>query len=210
MARRRNEAFITSKTHDRTRDGSLRLLEESLRLMNTDHLDLWQLHNVQRMEEIERIFAPGGALEALTKARDERMVRFLGITGHFDPGPLMEGIRRFPFDTVLMALNAADRHQHSFAEALLPLAVVAGAMASGTQVFSMYHQYQQFLSYSVTYGGSGIINWRAVNAQAGQLQMDFETTEKPHGAGACPECGGAMYQEEGCLVCRDCAYSQCS
>jgi aryl-alcohol dehydrogenase-like predicted oxidoreductase len=123
MARRRGEAFLTSKTYDRTRDGSLRLLEESLRLLNTDHLDLWQLHNVMRMEQIEQIFGPGGAIEALTKAKDEKMVRFLGLTGHFDPEPLMEGIRRFPFDTVLMALNAADRHQHSFAEALLPLAV---------------------------------------------------------------------------------------
>jgi hypothetical protein len=123
MTRRRNEVFLTSKTYDRTRDGSLRLLEESLRLLNTDHLDLWQLHNVMRMEQIEQIFGPGGAIEALTQARDQKMVRFLGITGHFDPEPLMEGIRRFPFDTVLMALNAADRHQMSFAERLLPLAV---------------------------------------------------------------------------------------
>jgi aryl-alcohol dehydrogenase-like predicted oxidoreductase len=123
MKRRRHEAFITSKTHDRTRDGSLRLLEESLRLLNTDHLDLWQLHNVMRMDDIERIFAPGGALEALTASREQKMVRFLGITGHFDPAPLMEGIRRFPFDTVLMSLNAADRHQSSFATDLLPLAL---------------------------------------------------------------------------------------
>lgn len=123
MKRRRSETFLTSKTHDRTRDGSLRLLEESLRLLNTDHLDLWQIHNVQRMDEIERIFAPGGVLEALTRAREEKMVRFLGITGHFDPQPLMEGIRRFPFDTVLMSLNAADRHQATFATELLPLAV---------------------------------------------------------------------------------------
>lgn len=123
MAHRRNETFLTSKTHDRTKDGSMRLLEESLRLLNTDHLDLWQLHNVMRMEQIEQIFGAGGAIEALTKARDEKMVRFLGITGHFDPVPLMEGIRRFPFDTVLMSLNAADRHQASFAQDLLPLAV---------------------------------------------------------------------------------------
>jgi predicted aldo/keto reductase-like oxidoreductase len=123
MARRRNEVFLTSKTHDRTKDGSLRLLEESLRLLNTDHLDLWQLHNVMRLEQIEQIFAPGGAIEALQQAREQKMVRFLGITGHFDPEPLMEGIRRFPFDTVLMALNAADRHKASFAERLLPMAV---------------------------------------------------------------------------------------
>ena len=65
MKRRRTEAFLTSKTHDRTRDGSLRLLEESLRLLQTDHLDLWQLHNISRMEEVEQIFGPDGAIEAL-------------------------------------------------------------------------------------------------------------------------------------------------
>jgi hypothetical protein len=123
MKRRRAETFLTSKTHDRTRDGSLRLLEESLRLLNTDHLDLWQLHNVARMDQVEQIFGPGGAIEALTQAREQKLVRFLGITGHADPEVLIEGIRRFPFDTVLMAVNAADKHHLSFIERLLPLAV---------------------------------------------------------------------------------------
>ncbi len=123
MTRRRSQAFLTSKTNDRTRDGSLRLLEESLRLLQTDHLDLWQLHNVARMDQVEQIFGPGGAIEALTQARDQGLVRFLGVTGHADPEVLMEALRRFPFDTILMALNAADRHQLSFAERLLPMAV---------------------------------------------------------------------------------------
>jgi len=123
MARRRSQAFLASKTNDRTRDGSLRLLEESLRLLNTDHLDLWQLHNVARMDQVEQIFGPGGAIEALTQARDQGIVRFLGVTGHADPEVLMEALRRFPFDTILLALNAADRHHLSFAERLLPMAV---------------------------------------------------------------------------------------
>lgn len=123
MKRRRNETFLASKTNDRTRDGSLRLLEESLRLLNTDHLDLWQLHNVARMEEVERIFAPGGAIEALQSAREQKMVRFLGVTGHADPAVLIAAIERFPFDTLLLALNAADKHHLSFIQQLLPLAV---------------------------------------------------------------------------------------
>lgn len=123
MRRRRAEVFLTSKTNDRTRDGSLRLLEESLRLLNTDHLDLWQLHNVARMQQVEQIFAPGGAIEALTQARDQRLVRFLGVSGHADPAVLIAMLERFPFDTILLALNAADRHHLSFAEQLLPLAV---------------------------------------------------------------------------------------
>ena len=123
MARRRSEVWLSSKTHDRTRDGSLRLLDESLRLLNTDHLDLWQLHNISQPAQVEQIFGPGGAIEALTQARDQRMVRFLGVSGHADPAVLMEMLRRFPFDTVLMALNAADRHQRAFAPELLPMAV---------------------------------------------------------------------------------------
>ncbi len=123
MKRRRKEAFLTSKTGDRTRDGSLRLLEESLRLLNTDHLDLWQIHNLARMEQVDEIFAPGGAMEALKQAREQKMVRFIGVTGHADPDVLMEAIRRFDFDTLLLALNAADPHHLSFAEKLLPMAV---------------------------------------------------------------------------------------
>jgi len=122
MATRRKEVFLASKTDDRTRDGSLRLLEQSLRLLKTDHLDLWQLHNVQRDDQIEQIFGKDGAIEALIKARDQKMVRFLGITGHFDPAVLMKGIERFEFDTILMALNAADTHRLSFQQELLPLA----------------------------------------------------------------------------------------
>lgn len=123
MKTRRAQVFLTSKTHDRTRDGSLRLLEESLKLLQTDHLDLWQLHNLSRMEQIEQIFGKGGAIEALQQAREQKMVRFLGVTGHADPDVLIAAIQRFPFDTILMALNAADRHHLSFIARLLPLAV---------------------------------------------------------------------------------------
>jgi aryl-alcohol dehydrogenase-like predicted oxidoreductase len=122
MATRRNEVFLATKTHDRTRDGSLRLLDESLRLLQTDHVDLWQLHNVRTNEEVDRIFGANGALEAMQKARDEKMVRFLGITGHFDPAPLMRAINQFEFDTILMALNPADPHFLPFQQGLLPLA----------------------------------------------------------------------------------------
>ncbi|ETX05149.1 aldo/keto reductase [Candidatus Entotheonella palauensis] len=119
----RDKVFLATKTHDRTRDGSLKLLDESLELLQTDHVDLWQLHNIQHLEEIERIFDTGGALEALLQARDDGRVRFLGITGHFDPAPLLEGLRRFDFDCILMALNAADPHCASFQAKLLPAAV---------------------------------------------------------------------------------------
>jgi uncharacterized protein len=122
MKTRRKEVFLASKTDDRTRDGSLKLLEQSLKLLNTDHLDLWQLHNVQRDGDLDLIFGKDGAIEALQKARDEKIVRFLGITGHFDPAVLTTGIERFPFDTILIALNPADKHHLPFASTVLAAA----------------------------------------------------------------------------------------
>jgi aryl-alcohol dehydrogenase-like predicted oxidoreductase len=122
MATRRREVFLASKTDDRTRDGALRLLDQSLRLLKTDHLDLWQLHNIGREDQLDQIFGKDGAIEALIKARDQKMVRFLGITGHFDPAVLAKGLERFDFDTILMALNAADSLRLPFQEELLPLA----------------------------------------------------------------------------------------
>ena len=123
MADRRNEAFLATKTKERTRDASLRMIEKSLELLKTDHVDLWQLHDVGTMFDVGEIFAKGGAMEALLEMQQQNVVRYLGITGHYRPDALMECIHRHPFDTVLMAMNAADPHHYSFNEALLPLAV---------------------------------------------------------------------------------------
>jgi len=123
MKHRRNETFLATKTKERTREGSMRMLETSLKLLQTDHIDIWQLHDIGTMADIEQIFAKGGAIEALLAARDQKTVRYLGITGHYRPDALMEAIHRYPFDTILMAVNAADPHHFSFSEQLLPLAV---------------------------------------------------------------------------------------
>lgn len=134
MKTRRKEVFLASKTDDRTRDGSLKLLEQSLRLLNTDHLDLWQLHNIMREDQLDQIFGRDGAIEAMQKARSEKMVRFLGITGHYDPAVLMKGIERFDFDTILMALNPADRHHLPFISTVLPLANKKGMGVIGMKI----------------------------------------------------------------------------
>jgi uncharacterized protein len=123
MAKRRNEAFLATKTKERTRDDSMRMIEKSLELLQTDHVDLWQLHDVGTMYDVDQIFAKGGAMEALLDMQQQKVVRFLGITGHYRPDALMECIHRHDFDTILMAMNAADPHHYSFNEALLPLAV---------------------------------------------------------------------------------------
>jgi aryl-alcohol dehydrogenase-like predicted oxidoreductase len=123
MKNRRHEAFLATKTKERTREGSLRMIEKSLKLLNTDHVDLWQLHDVGLPEDVDAIFAKGGAMEALIEMQDQKVVRFLGVTGHYRPEALIDAINRHPFDAILMAMNAADSHIHSFTEQLLPLAV---------------------------------------------------------------------------------------
>jgi aryl-alcohol dehydrogenase-like predicted oxidoreductase len=134
LGERRGQVFLASKTHDRSRAGSLRLLDDSLRRLRTEHLDLWQLHDLRTMEDLKRIFAKGGALEAMIEARADGRVRFLGITGHYDPAILLEAMRRFDFDTVLVALNAADVHRLSFIGTVLAEAARQGMGVIGMKV----------------------------------------------------------------------------
>jgi predicted aldo/keto reductase-like oxidoreductase len=134
MKTRRSEVWLSTKTHDRTYDGSMRLLEDSLKKLQTDHLDMWQLHNVQRQDQIDQIFAPNGAIKALEKAKSEGIVRHLGITGHYEPVVLKNAIHNYPFDAILMALNAADPHYLSFKKYLLPEAQKLGIAIIGMKV----------------------------------------------------------------------------
>jgi len=124
MKTRRSEVFLATKTHDRSYDGAMRHLESSLNNLQTDVIDLWQIHNVGgREEDFDMVFSDEGCMKALLKAKDEGVVRFLGYSGHQDPGPMKELHDRYDFDAVLMALNAADKHHNSFIEKLLPSAV---------------------------------------------------------------------------------------
>jgi aryl-alcohol dehydrogenase-like predicted oxidoreductase len=134
MATRRKEVFLATKTRERSYDGSMRALEGSLKRLQTDHVDLWQLHNVRTQEDLDQVFADDGAVKALEKARDEKIVRFLGITGHRDPFVLRKGIEQYSFDSILMALNAADRHSSSFIENLLPIAVKKNMAIIGMKI----------------------------------------------------------------------------
>lgn len=123
MKERRREVFLATKTHNRSYDGSMKLLEKSLKQLQTDKIDLWQLHNVRTQDDLNKIFANDGAIKALEEARRSGVVRFLGITGHYDPWVLKKAIDEYNFDCILMALNAADRHNKSFIDNLLPFAV---------------------------------------------------------------------------------------
>ena len=107
MPRIRDKIFLGCKTAQRTRDAAKAELHRSLERLGTDRLDLYQLHAVCKPHELDECTAKGGALEALLEAREEGLVRWLGITGHTHDAPAthLEALRRFGFDTVMFPLN---------------------------------------------------------------------------------------------------------
>ena len=122
LKERRKDIFLTSKSHARNKAGALAHLHETLTNMRTDHLDLWQVHDVREEEEIAEIFGPGGAIEAFVEARQQGKTRFIGVTGHHDPAILRTCIEQFDFDTVLMPVNPGEPQHKSFLSGVLPLA----------------------------------------------------------------------------------------
>lgn len=119
----RERIFLASKTHARDRDGAWQHLERSLARLKTDYLDLWQLHHVSYKEEIEEIFSKNGAIKAIEEAKQQKLIRFTGITGHHEPDVIAEGLRRYPFDTTLICINAADiHHPRPFITGVMPIA----------------------------------------------------------------------------------------
>ena len=107
VAKRRKEVFLTTKVSERDGDKVRRLVEESLKRLQTDHLDLTHIHSVEFAEDVQRIEAPNGLLDTLFKLREERITRFVGATSHTDPVSLADLPRRQPLDVTQMALNAA-------------------------------------------------------------------------------------------------------
>ena len=122
LGERRKEIFLTSKSHSRDKKGALAHLHETLRNMRTDHLDLWQVHDVREEGDISEIFGPGGAIEAFALAQQQGKTRFIGVTGHHDPSIIKKCIDQFDFDTVLMPVNPAEQRYKSFIDDVLPLA----------------------------------------------------------------------------------------
>ncbi|MFQ5844391.1 MAG: aldo/keto reductase [Planctomycetota bacterium] len=117
---RRDKVFVATKTIPRDRAGAARELETSLRRLRTDRVDLWQFHALRRTADTDRILGEGGAMEAAVAARKAGKVRFVGITGHYDPGVFVDAMNRHDFDTLLIPLNCIDPHHRSFEEQALP------------------------------------------------------------------------------------------
>ncbi len=103
----RSEIFLGCKTTERTRDGAKRSIHASLERLGVDSVDLFQFHSVGTMEKLDQCLGTGGAIEAVLEARDEGLLKYIGITGHGLDAPKVhaEGLRRFPLDTVMFPLN---------------------------------------------------------------------------------------------------------
>jgi aryl-alcohol dehydrogenase-like predicted oxidoreductase len=136
---RRDKVFLMTKVCTHGRDASLgmQMLEQSLRRLQTDHLDLWQVHGMGFDNDPELFIRPGGAAEALRKAQEQGKVRFVGFTGHKDPAVHLKMLATgFPFDSVQMPLNAFDANFHSFENQVLPELNRRGIAALGMKPFN--------------------------------------------------------------------------
>ncbi len=122
MKSRRDEVFLATKINKRRRDDVLAEIQQNLKELQTDHVDLIQVHAVNAMADLEAALAPDGALAALEEARRQGMTRFIGITGHARPSVLAQALQRYDFDTVLVALGVIDRLVTGPEDVLLPVA----------------------------------------------------------------------------------------
>lgn len=133
----RKDIFLASKTDNRTRDGSLKLIERSLKRLNTDYLDLWQIHHLDDSNEVLEVDKKSGALQALKEMKEQKVVKFVGFTGHQNPEVLTSMSKRYPFDTALFPVNAADKNMDkSFISYFLPIAKDQNMGIIGMKVFS--------------------------------------------------------------------------
>ena len=132
----RKQVFITTKSGKRTRVEAENELHASLRSLKTDYVDLWQLHGIQDQADVDKVFAPGGAMEAFEAARKAGKCRFLGFTGHHDPNAHLAMLKSYDrWDSVLMPLHAADPAYLSFEKIALPVALERGIAVQAMKVF---------------------------------------------------------------------------
>jgi uncharacterized protein len=122
LERRRKEVFLATKFEDRTYDGVMRQLEQSLKRLRTDRLDLYQVHLVASMADLDTLGLRGGALDALHKIKDQKIARFIGFSGHADAAAMAEAARRHDFDTMLIALNHYEERRGDLEGGAIPAA----------------------------------------------------------------------------------------
>lgn len=121
LATRRKEVFLATKTGDRTYDSAMRSVEASVKRLQTDHVDLLQIHGLGAKEDLERLGKPDGVYTALLKLRDQKVTRFIGVTGHDSADIMVRAIEMYEFDTILTTFNPTAKRR-PFAEKVLPVA----------------------------------------------------------------------------------------
>jgi aryl-alcohol dehydrogenase-like predicted oxidoreductase len=136
MQNARDGVTLASKTHERRKIPALSLLEGSLRALGTDHLDIWQMHDLRTRADLEALFASNGAIEAAEHAKKAGKLRFVGLTGHHDPAILVAAMESYDFDTVLLPINPADPARMPFVTTVIPLARKKGMGVVGMKVMA--------------------------------------------------------------------------
>jgi aryl-alcohol dehydrogenase-like predicted oxidoreductase len=141
----RQQVFLTTKATERTRRGAEDQLHRSLKRLRTDYVDLWQVHGIQDKDDVAKVFAPGGAIEAFEGAKKAGKCRFIGFTGHHDPEAHLGMLRAYDrWDSILMPLHVADPLYLSFEKRVLPVAVERGMGIQGMKNFANAKLLQSF------------------------------------------------------------------
>ena len=156
MKTRRDEVFLATKINKRRRGDVLAELQQNLKELQTDHVDLVQIHAVNAMADLQAALAPDGAITALEEARRQGMTRFVGITGHARPSVLAHALQRYDFDTVLVALGAIDRLVTGPEEVLLPVARDKGVGVIAMKVYGHGQLKQRELALRYSLGLPGV------------------------------------------------------
>lgn len=135
----RSRILQASKSASRDRKGAEADLESTLGRMHTSHLDLWQIHDVRTEADLQAIAGPDGALEAFVEARSTGKVRFIGVTGHHDPGILTRAVEDWPVDAVMMPVNPVEKILGGFLTSTLPAAKSKGIAVIGMKILGASH-----------------------------------------------------------------------
>lgn len=132
VGHRRDEFLLATKVLPRDRDGALAQLEDSLRRLRTDHVDVWFMHSVNDVATADQLLSPGGALEAAEQAKKDGKVRFVGISAHGQPMGLLHILPQYKFDAVMMAINYYDTFNFpDIQDQVFPMAQLQGAALIG-------------------------------------------------------------------------------
>ena len=188
----RERVFQASKSACRDRSGAMADLDQSLQRLQTNYLDLWQIHDVRTEQDLQAIAAPGGALEAFVEARRSGKVRYIGVTGHHDPGILTRAVEQWPLDAVMMPVNPVEGVLGGFLTNTLPAARAKGLAVIAMKVLGASHYVhlksgltadlliRYALSHPITVAivGCSSAEEVAVLARAGQRPEPLSDTQK--------------------------------